>query len=199
MKLPKIFTTLTHFYKPIVAILIILLLSLIIIAYFNFKKNEQTPVVTQLTKQHQKTILDEASKERINQYYQVYQNPNVIYLRQALNAYLAHDSSQACISQAAVSARVDQGIVTGLDSFDKSYYKSKFIVFTIDKNKENGEDIQIIFKDKPDRVFYAWLGDNPYKELCLLGFNAKEKQDKKVLQSIIDYYKPLISDKNYSL
>lgn len=182
----------------LISILAILIIILIGLSLSNNSSQNKKSTASPSPTIASKTILD-APKEQIQQYYNVYKNPYVIYLRKALNAYLANDSSQACIFQGAVSGRVDKGIVTGLDSFDKNYYKSKFIVFTIDKDKENGENIQIIFQDEPDRIFYAWVGDNPYKELCLLGFNSNENTDKKALREILDYYGPLIFDKNHAL
>lgn len=132
-------------------------------------------------------------------YYRVYKNPFVLYLRKALNAYLANDSSQACIFKGAVTKDERSDIVTGLGAFSEDYYKSKFIVATINDNKENGKDIQIIFQDKPDRIFYAWVGNNPSGEICLLGFNSKEHFDEKAMKEMIDYYRPYLFDKEHTL
>ncbi len=198
-----------EFFKKIIAtslskfIIFFIFIILIIIAGLYFKYGNKKQLQTPITQGVKKTILNDTSKKDIENYYNIYKNPYVIYLRQALNAYLAHDSSQACIFQGAVDKRVDQGIVTGLDAFSKEYYKSKFVVVTIDDNSENGKDIQIIFQDKPDRIFYAWVGKNPYEEDCLLGFNSKEdfdkEENKENMKKLIEPYKPLIFDKEHAL
>lgn len=183
----------------------IILIILAIVAVFTlveFKSNvnhtEKTSTSPTPSASASKTIMD-ASKDQIEGYYRVYQNPSVIFLRKALNAYLADDGSKTCILEVAVKENKTSGIVSGLDSFSKDYYKSKFVVATIDKNKENGTDIQIIFQEKPDRIFYAWVGKNPQNETCLIGFNSKENIDQKALKDMLDYYGPLLFDKTYAL
>lgn len=132
-------------------------------------------------------------------YYQVYKTPSVIFLRKAFNAYLADDGSQACVLQGAVKEDRREGIITGLDAFDKNYYKSKFIVATIGDNEENGKDIQIIFQDKPDRIFYAWVGENPNGDTCLIGFNSKEYFDPDKVKKLNEDYKEFLLDKEHAL
>lgn len=139
------------------------------------------------------------SEKQVSEYNQIYQNTEIIFLRQAFNAYLENDSSKACIIAGAVNQDKRDGIITGLDSFSKDYYKSKFIVATIDDNSENGKDIQIIFQEKPDRIFYAWVGQNPQGQTCLIGFNSKENFDQQELKQLLEKYKPLISDPKYSI
>ncbi len=126
-----------------------------------------------LTEINPPTAIDLDPKQ-LEQYYQVYKNNFVLYLRKALDAYLANDSSGVNISMAAVQEDRRDGIITGLDAFDKNYYKSKFIVLTINDSIAGGKDIQIIFQDKPDRIFYVWvyqLADESYE---LRAFNSKE-------------------------
>lgn len=199
MKLSKKFTTLKPIYRKILIVLIIFLGILSIAGYFVTTKSNPSQNEPTSTPTKNKTILDDATEERIEGYFLSYKNPHVVYLRQALNAYLARDSSQACIFQGSVDKREDQGIITGLDAFSQTYYKSKFVVFTINDDKDNGKNIQIIFQDKPDRIFYAWVGNNPDKKLCLLGFNSTAKIDEKTFQSMFNYYEPLILDKTHSL
>ncbi len=145
----------------------------------------------------------ELNPKELEEYYRVYKNPNVVLLRESLNAYLAGDSSRACIFQGAVEAQRGMGIISGLDAFSKDYYKSKFIVATIDDNAENGKDIQIIFQDKPDRIFYAWVGKNPYEEDCLLGFNSKEDFEKEEareeMRQLIEPYRQFLLDNEHAL
>lgn len=141
------------------------------------------------------------NKEELAQYESVYQEYPVQFLRKALNAYLEHDSSKACILEIAVKKSDGkeygiEGITTGLDAFDRKYYSSKFVVATYDESKEfeDSKDIQIIFRDKPDRIFYALVGRNPEGEICLLGFNSKDNIDQNALKEMIRESEPHFSD-----
>ncbi len=142
-----------------------------------------------------------STDENLANYKSVYQEYPVQFLRKALNAYLEHDSSKACILEIAVKKSdgkelgVD-GITTGLDAFDKKYYSSKFVVATYEDSKqfEESKDIQIIFRDKPDRIFYVLVGRNPEGEICLLGFNSKDNIDQDALKEMIRESEPHFSD-----
>lgn len=146
------------------------------------------------------------ANDELSQYKSVYQEYPVQFLRKALDAYLENDSSKACILQVAVTKTdgKDYGveeITSGLEAFDKEYYKSKFVVATYSDNKEveGSKDIQIIFKDRPDRIFYAWIGNNPQGETCLLGFNSKNEIDSEKLKETIKSTEPYFSDPNLSI
>lgn len=153
-----------------------------------------------------RNLSEKESNRKLENYKSVYREDSITFLRKALNAYIENDSSKACISQSAVtkSDSKDYGIekiTSGLEAFDKSYYKSKFVVATYVDNKETkgSKDIQIIFKDKPDRIFYAWIGRNPQGELCLLGFNSKDDIDPAILQETIKSTEPHFSDPNLAI
>jgi hypothetical protein len=151
------------------------------------------------------TVMTDVSQEELQQYYDTYKKPYVIQVRTSLDAYLANESSKTCILQAAVDRKSQMGIVTGLDSFSKDYYRSKFVVVTVDDSKifDNAKDIQIMFQDKPDRIFYALVGIDPSipnsNEYCLLGFNSKEDTDQEAVQQLNEFYKPLLFDKEHAL
>lgn len=172
-------------------LIVLPIIALLIIGIFIYiqKKNEWNP-----------------TEENLANYKSVYQEYPVQFLRKALNAYLEHDSSKACILEIAVKKSDGKemgidGITTGLDAFDKRYYSSKFVVATYDDNKEleGSKSIQIIFRDIPDRIFFAWVGRNPEGEICLLGFNSKDNQDQKVLKEMIDEGEPYFSDPNLAI
>lgn len=185
----------------------IIFIVLVIVAVFtliklkgNVSPTEKTPIspTPSATTTTKETIMD-ASKDQLEGYYRVYQNPSVIFLRKALNAYLANDSAGVNISMAAVQSETRDGIISGLSSFSKDYYKSKFVVVTINKGISGGDDIQILFQDKPDRIFYAWVYKLASGDYELRGFNSKENIDQKALKEMIDYYGPLLFDKTHSL
>lgn len=176
-----------------------LLLVFVTFGYLSINKTSPSEPTQELPIELKEVESSELNPEELEEYYQTYKNPFVVYLRKALNAYLANDSSQACIFEGAVKEDRREGIITGLDAFSEDYYKSKFIVATIYDNKENGKDIQIIFQDKPDRIFYAWVGDNPNGEICLLGFNSTEYFDPERIKELNEAYKLFLTDKEHAL
>lgn len=139
------------------------------------------------------------TSNNIEDYYKVYKNPTVLYLRKALNAFLSNDSSDINISNVAVEKDSRDGIISGLDSFDKEYYKSKFIVLTINKSISGGVDIQILFQDKPDRIFYAWIYQLADGNFELRGFNSKEEMKPEAMKAIQTEYKTFLEDKEHAL
>lgn len=46
---------------------------------------------------------------------------------------------------------------SGLSKIDQTYLKSKFIVLAVNDSAGGGKSIILLFKDKPDTVFYAWI------------------------------------------
>lgn len=139
------------------------------------------------------------TSNNIEGYYKVYKNPTVLYLRKAINAFLSNDSSDINISNVAVEKDSRDGIISGLDSFDKEYYRSKFVVLTINKSISGGVDIQILFQDKPDRIFYAWVYQLADGSFELRGFNSKEEMEPKAMKAIQTEYKTFLEDKEHAL
>lgn len=144
-------------------------------------------------------VLTDINKEELEEYYRVYENPYVLYLRKALDAYLANDSSDVNISMAAVEGINMEDITSGLAAFDKEYYKSKFVVVTIDNSIAGGKDIQIIFQDKPDRIFYAWVYQLAGGDYELRGFNSKDDIEPEAMEVMVEFYEPLLFDKEHAL
>lgn len=139
------------------------------------------------------------TSNNIEDYYKVYKNPTILYLRKTLNAYLANDSSDINISNVAVEKDSREGIISGLDSFNKEYYKSKFIVLTINKSISGGVDIQILFQDKPDRIFYAWVYQLADGSFELRGFNSKAEMKPEAIKAIQTEFKTFLEDKEHAL
>ena len=138
-------------------------------------------------------------KSDINDYLKIYSDPYVLFLRKALNAYLDNTISKVNVAEEAINKDKENGFITGLDSFDKTYFRSKFVVFTINNNIAGGKDVEIIFQEKPDRIFYAWvyqLADGNYE---LRGLSSEENVDKEKMSKILEGYKDLILDKENSL
>ncbi|OGH18810.1 MAG: hypothetical protein A3F31_04515 [Candidatus Levybacteria bacterium RIFCSPHIGHO2_12_FULL_38_12] len=183
-------------------ILLFVVLFIVIAVYgYSLKENpiylkQEASINTNKSIELKPLVIDQKDLEG---YYRVYKNPYVVYLRKALNAYLVNDSSEVTISMTAIQKDNREGIISGLDSFEKDYYKSKFVVLTINGNIGGGKDIQIIFQEKPDRIFYAWVYDLADGTYELRGFNSKEHFDEKAMKETIDYYKPYLFDKEHAL
>lgn len=86
---------------------------------------------------------DPPDRDDLIRYYQVYQDPYVLYLRRVLNAYVK-----------GVSAAEE---TSAFDHFDPAYFRSRFMVGSINKNIFGGKDLIIVFQDYPYSLFYAWI------------------------------------------
>ncbi len=89
---------------------------------------------------------------------EVYANPFVRHIRTALTGYL--DGSNNGVEDGEMSAfdgTTDP--LCGIDAFDKAYYKSKFVVLDAGVSDYGGVTADIVFVDKPDIMFWAWVYD----------------------------------------
>lgn len=108
---------------------------------------------------------------------EIFANPYIKHIRPALDGYL--DGSNIGVEETALSAvGMDE---CGLNTFDKSYYKSKFLIFDAKNNEYGGVQTWVVFVDKPDTLFWVWVyrlgGDGEY---VLRGFcKAGPSDDKK--------------------
>jgi hypothetical protein len=120
--------------------------------------------------------------EQLQQYYLVYKNADVRYLRMLFDAYLQGASGREQEFQL-------------LDKWNKSYYRSKFVVLSRDKNVFGGTLITIIFEDRPDKVFLAWVyPEGTEKTLTLRAFDLGKFSDEDI-KRIQVRYKKLLTDK----
>jgi len=120
--------------------------------------------------------------EQLKQYYIVYKNPDVRYLRTLFDAYVNNSGGTEQEYQL-------------LHKLNKDYFRSKFIVMSREDNTFGGTLISILFQDRPDKVFVAWVypeGSN--KELKLRRFDVGDFSDTD-MRRIRVRYKKLIEDK----
>jgi hypothetical protein len=75
----------------------------------------------------------------------------VVHLRKALDNYASGSSDG--IEEFAI----DDGQQAGLMFYSKQYYRSPFIILHYEQHLGGGRDIAIVFRDRPDRVFRAWV------------------------------------------
>ena len=151
----------------------------------------------------------EFTPEQLEGYYKVYSNPFVLHVRKALNGYLDGTNDGILSPETAIKAQTLEGAFpgngienakstpAGLDSFSKDYYRSKFIVMAIDDGITGGKIINIIFQDKPDKLFNAWV----YKgeDFELRGFWQNMNFTSEEMRKTVIQYKRFIEDKEHAL
>jgi len=81
-------------------------------------------------------------------------NPYINHIRTALNGYLDGSNTGA---EEVVALDDDFSSGCGLSEADREYYKSKFILSEVADNDYGGVQAYIIFIDKPDTIFWAWV------------------------------------------
>lgn len=126
------------------------------------------------------------SPEQLEQYYLVYKNPDVRYLRTVFDIYL--DDSGGIEQERQL-----------LQKWNKDYFRSKFMVLSREGNTFGGTLITILFQDRPDKVFVAWVypeGSN--RKLTLRGFDVGDFNDEDI-RRIRVRYKRLIEDKVHAM
>lgn len=121
---------------------------------------------------------------------ETYSNPYITHIRVALNNYLS--GSTVGIEENALD-NISDSEECGLDTFDKSYYKSKFIIYGAGRNDYGGVQADIIFLDNSDSIFWVWIyryaGEED--EYVIRGFcrNGPPEDRKEDLKAIIDALK----------
>lgn len=128
---------------------------------------------------------------------EIYNNPYIKHIRTALNGYL--DGTNNGIENGVIEPPDDMPDC-GLNTLDKSYYKSKFIVFGADDGEYGGVQADIVFIDKPDAIFWAWVyryaGDND--EYVLRGF-CKNGPKEEFEEKFSEMMKEIIKKSKFSL
>lgn len=135
------------------------------------------------------------SDSELNSYYALYKEPGTISLRTALNNYLS-GNGDGLESTAVVKATLpNTGELMGLNAFDRNYYKSKFIILLRNPQGSAGGDLfTIIFVDRPDKVFQAWMAGDNSTGYSLRGFMQLNKYDEAAIVDIKTKYKRFFTD-----
>jgi len=188
--------------RKIIIVSVLLLAALFLFVLLSPKHSSITlitptvaPTITPTTDEIKEVHFTE---EQLKSYYASYEDPFVIHIRKALNNYLAGNNEG--IEPLAIKADTgEDGTISGLDSFSKDYYKSKFIVFAINDSDVGGKTINIIFQDKQDKLFNVWvyhLGTGDYE---LRGFWQNMSFTEKDMQKIQKEYTIVLNDKLHAL
>lgn len=110
---------------------------------------------------------------------QIKQDEFIKYLRRSIDDFL---SSQyiPCVSSSCINGLIDgthyaDSAYSDLGRIDPAYLRSNFIVLSTDIAPGGGESIVLMFKNKPDKMFYAWVyGYNGEISFDLRGFSIYE-------------------------
>ena len=138
------------------------------------------------------------SKEKRDTYYQIYEKPYIKYVRTALNTYMDGDSNNM-IPKEAKEKKMDAEYTYGLDSFDKAYYKSKYVVLITDDYIQGGNLVTVVFQENPDRFFTAWIYEVTDKNFKMRGFWSKTIQNEEDIKRVNTDMKEFLMDKIHSL
>ena len=135
----------------------------------------------------------------LQDYYNSYKNPYVIHLRKAIDGYLNGTNYGMQSPQLVIESSSSSGMLSGLSSFSKDYYKSKFVIFGISDSLAGGENISIIFQNKQDKLFEAWVYKLAGGTYDLRGFSQVLSITPEQMKAIQEQYKTLLEDKSHSL
>lgn len=125
-------------------------------------------------------------------YPQIYKNPFVLHLRRVLNAFVK-GTANASGFETTLST-----FGTSLSTVDQDYFQSKFMVASISQSAMGGKDIDIVFLDRPDTVFHAWVYKLAEGGFELRLFAAQETDLAKVRKMRI-IFKQFLNDRVNSL
>ena len=126
------------------------------------------------------------TNEQLEQYYLVYGNPDVRYLRSLFDGY----------PKGSGGTEEERQI---LNKWDKVYFRSKFIVMSRDANAFGGTLITILFQDRPDKAFVAWVyPEDGNKKLTLRKLEAGDFSQEDIRRINVRYRK-LIADKVHAM
>ena len=162
------------------------------------EKQNILPTEASLTPTSSNAVND-PNQNDLEQYYKVYDNPFVKHIRVALDGYLEGTNKGVDDPETAITTSEVNGAKAGLASFDKSYYRSKFIVYSINDNIAGGKEINIIFQDKPDKIFWVWIYQIANSKYDLRGFAENNKFSSEEIDRIVLEYKTLIEDREHSI
>ena len=124
--------------------------------------------------------------EQLKEYYLVYMNADVRYLRKLFASYLQRGTTN--------SDEFDL-----LKPWDPGYFRSKFVVLSRDENTFGGAFITIIFQDKPDKVFKAWVyPEGSKRKLTLRKFDLGQYSDEDI-NRIQSRYRTILRDKEHAM
>jgi hypothetical protein len=124
--------------------------------------------------------------DQLHTYYLCYERPDVQYLRKVFDAYLNGHGDR-------------EKEFDALAKWGKDYYRSKFIVCSLNPAAFGGSLITIMFQDRPDKVFQAWVYEKGGKNgEVLRGMDLAKFSDEDIRRMNIRY-RQFLHDKTHAM
>jgi len=139
---------------------------------------------------------EKTSEEDLERYYAAYSDPFVLHLRKSLDNYMT-GSSEGMESFEFVTESHLPGRPSGLNAF-KEYLSSKFVVMWLADALMGGKIITVLFRDKPDKLFDAWVYRLAGGEYDLRAWWSKDI-DPEGLKKFIGHSQQLIMEDKHAL
>jgi len=127
-------------------------------------------------------IVDVKDVEATTETLSYFNNLEAKYLRQKLNEYIQ---------------KPEKDTTNGLNDADASYYESPFIVYEENNSLAGGKQLEIIFVNKPDKMFTAWVYKLATGDYALKGFGQNMNVDNESLEKIKSEYKQYFENSKY--
>ncbi|MBU4210785.1 hypothetical protein KKE47_01180 [Patescibacteria group bacterium] len=179
---------------------------LVIVGLFLFKyKNNNKVIVDQIQTNTPEEPVPTKTKpivftqEQLDEYYQTTKNPYVLHIRKVLDGYLNGKNIGMASPELVIETHKVEEYTAGLSSIDKEYYKSKFIVFSMNDSIAGGVEVSIIFQDKPDKLFTVWVYQLAGGEYDFRSIRDNPKFTLEKMKEIQILYKTILEDEVHSI
>jgi len=179
--------------KNIYLIFLVTALLVLGVVFLNFRIGKSTQPIIQDDQKPQETERKMTEAE-LQDYYSMYKNPFVLQIRTALNSYL---NDPKTLSETVLEGLGDGK--SGLNSYSSDYFRGRFVVMGIKKSLAGGEEVNILFPDKPDKVFWVWVYKLAGGDFEMRGFKENTYYTKEKIEYYINQYPQLLQNKEYSL
>ena len=137
------------------------------------------------------------SEEDLANFHKCQLDPFCRHLRLALDGYLDGTNEGMQSPSFVIAPHLSEGS-SGLGSFDKDYYRSRFVVMWLADALMGGKIITVLFRDKPDKLFDAWVYRLAGGEYDLRGWWSKDI-DPEGLKKFIGHSQHLIMEGEHAL
>lgn len=120
-----------------------------------------------------------------------------LFLRKTFDDYVSGKDISILDENITKTCHVVNDEIFGLDGFSKTYFKSKFVVLGAYRHLYNGEDVFILFLDKPNKVFRVWTGYKKNGDRQLMMIKEIDMIPREEIDAILKAYKSVFSDPRF--
>ena len=174
---------------------VVLIVSIFMLGLFLQKFIDEKASITDVTDEQPDTnVVIETPGTLIQSYYDSYKDPFVIQIRTTLNSYLKDPKTLSDI----ILEGLGDG-KSGLSSFSSDYYIGRFVVMDIKNAIAGGKEINILFPENPNKVFWVWIYKTSENVYEMRGFQQNSEYTKESIHYYIKQYPQLVNDIAHSL